>query len=206
MTEETNLPNIELVSEKVHEAWMITKAEQGFHAPAVCPSSNKKSYNESDWQGKERFEDAGLHPKTFKWCDKCHPCLYPYNELSEKDKDLDRSTVAAVYAAILAASPALGGRSIQPEGPSGASAEETGPGGETPNSLEINVEALEKEGWRKNPKCEPDHIVYTEGGVDVIFGPEYGGVWVAGYYIKFKGVSTMQQLLTLELLVNGPKK
>lgn len=66
-----NLPDIEIVSAKVHEAWMASKAAQGV--------TSRKS-------------EAG------------EELIAPYEQLSEPAKELDRGTVRAVYAAIIAAS------------------------------------------------------------------------------------------------------
>lgn len=62
-----NLPSIEDVAAKVHEAWMDSKRAKGVHS--------RKS---------EKGEEL----------------MVPYGELTEESKDLDRSSVAAVYAAI----------------------------------------------------------------------------------------------------------
>lgn len=57
-----------------------------------------KSFLNTDWQNQERLTD--LHnPKFYKWCDKCHSDLYPYNELPENIKEYDRVTVKAVLSA-----------------------------------------------------------------------------------------------------------
>jgi hypothetical protein len=61
------LPDIELVSAKVHEAWMESKLTQGV--------TTRKS---------ESGEEL----------------MVPYQQLSEKAKELDRATVRAVYQAI----------------------------------------------------------------------------------------------------------
>jgi hypothetical protein len=61
------LPDIELVAAKVHEAWMETKRTHGV--------TSRKS---------ETGEEL----------------MVPYEQLSETAKDLDRSSVRAVYAAI----------------------------------------------------------------------------------------------------------
>jgi len=66
-----NLPDIETVSAKVHEAWMESKRAQGVTS---------------------RQSEAG------------EELMVPYGQLSEVAKELDRSTVRAVYAAIAAAS------------------------------------------------------------------------------------------------------
>lgn len=62
------LPDIEVVSAKVHEEWMKTKR--------VMRVDSRKA------------EDG-------------EELMVPYDQLSEKAKDLDRNTVKAVYAAIL---------------------------------------------------------------------------------------------------------
>ena len=62
-----NLPDIEKVSAKVHEAWMEAKRKQGV--------TSRKS---------ETGEEL----------------MVAYEQLSEEAKDLDRSTVRAVYRAI----------------------------------------------------------------------------------------------------------
>jgi hypothetical protein len=62
-----NLPDIEIISAKVHEAWMDAKKAQGI--------TTRKS---------EKGEEL----------------MVPYEQLSETAKELDRSAVRAVYAAI----------------------------------------------------------------------------------------------------------
>ncbi len=62
-----NLPDIEIVAAKVHEAWMDSKKAQGV--------TSRKS---------ETGEEL----------------MVPYEQLSEQAKDLDRSSVRAVYDAI----------------------------------------------------------------------------------------------------------
>ena len=62
-----NLPDVEIVAAKVHEAWIEAKKAQGV--------TSRKS---------ETGEEM----------------MVPYEQLSEPCKDLDRSTVRAVYAAI----------------------------------------------------------------------------------------------------------
>lgn len=98
---ETNnsLPDIELVASKVHDAWWKAKEENGFHAPRDCESENRRGYTQTARQNQERFDDH-FNEKFYKWCDKCHPDMYPYNDLSETVKDYDRTTVKAVYQAI----------------------------------------------------------------------------------------------------------
>ena len=92
--------HLEIVSAKVHDAWWEEKKKQGFHAPNKCQSKNHKSFQDADWRAKERFED--LHnPKFYKWCDKCHTDMYPYEELPENIKEYDRVTVRAVDKALV---------------------------------------------------------------------------------------------------------
>lgn len=62
-----NLPDVDIVSAKVHEAWMDAKKAQGI--------TTRKS---------EKGEEL----------------MVPYEQLSETAKELDRSVVRAVYAAI----------------------------------------------------------------------------------------------------------
>ncbi len=64
------LPDIESVSAKVHEAWIVSKLKQNVTS--------------------RKAEDG-------------EELMVPYEQLSEKAKELDRSTVKAVYAAISAA-------------------------------------------------------------------------------------------------------
>ena len=61
------LPDIELVSAEVHDAWMKSKMSSGINS--------------------RKSEDG-------------EELMIPYEQLSEKAKDLDRNTVKAVYAAI----------------------------------------------------------------------------------------------------------
>jgi capsular polysaccharide biosynthesis protein len=68
--EPMNLPDLELVSAKVHDAWIASKAAQGVTS--------------------RKAEDG-------------EELIAPYEQLSEKAKDLDRGTVRAVYDAIEAA-------------------------------------------------------------------------------------------------------
>lgn len=91
--------NIEKIAEEVHNAWMEEKLSQGFHSPNDCQSSNHESFKKTDWRNQERLTD--LHnTKFYKWCDKCHTDLYPYEELAENIKEYDRVTVRAVISAI----------------------------------------------------------------------------------------------------------
>lgn len=62
-----NLPDIEIVSAKVHEAWMESKLAQGVTS--------------------RKAEDG-------------EELMVPYEQLSEKAKQLDRGSVQAVYNAI----------------------------------------------------------------------------------------------------------
>ena len=87
---------IEMIAEGVHDAWWEEKEKQGFHSPKECKSKNKESYINSSQQGKDRFLDTGLNPKLYRWCNKCHTDMYPYDELSEGIKEYDRVTAKAV--------------------------------------------------------------------------------------------------------------
>lgn len=63
-----NLPDIELVAAKVHDAWIESKKAQGVYS------------RKNETTGEEQMR--------------------PYAELSEQVKDMDRSMVKTVYAAI----------------------------------------------------------------------------------------------------------
>jgi hypothetical protein len=80
--------NVELICDKVHQAWMKKKLDQGFHAPNVCPL-----FDPSD----DKRTDTG---KFIRHCGKCHTDLYPYDELPEHVKEYDRITVKAVIQAL----------------------------------------------------------------------------------------------------------
>lgn len=90
---------IELISEEVHNAWMNEKRDQGFHSPDECQSKNHKGFLNTDCKNQERLTD-NCNIKFYKWCDKCHTDLYPYNELPENIKEYDRVTVITVLEAI----------------------------------------------------------------------------------------------------------
>jgi len=91
--------NIEFLAAKVHDSWWEEKSKQGFHSPLECKSSNKKHFYNSDWKAQDRFYDH-FEPKYYEWCEKCHPNMYPYEELSENVKEYDRVTVETVLNAI----------------------------------------------------------------------------------------------------------
>ena len=91
---------IEKLSENVHAAWLKEKEKQGFHAPVICEGFEHRSYMKSSDQAKERFYTAGLTPELYKWCDKCHTDMYPYDSLSENIKEYDRVTVRTVLEAL----------------------------------------------------------------------------------------------------------
>ena len=65
----------------VHVAWMEKrKKEKGWHDPAECPT--KKST-----PGFELMQG----PSDGKHCPDCHPCMVPYAELPDSEKELDRA-------------------------------------------------------------------------------------------------------------------
>ena len=98
LTKDTTLPDIEIVSEMVHDAWRRQKERQGFHAPIACPSESHQDYLNAKKSG-NNF-DPSIDERKMRWCPMCHPNIYPYGELSEAEKELDRATVRAVYEAI----------------------------------------------------------------------------------------------------------
>lgn len=92
--------NVEFLAEQVHNAWWEEKKKQGFHSPLDCQSKNYKSFKNTDERNQERFYDAGNNPKFYKWCNKCHTDMYPYDELAENIKEYDRVTVKTIIDAI----------------------------------------------------------------------------------------------------------
>lgn len=99
MNAETN-DLIEKLSEKVHDAWLEEKKKQGFHAPIVCESDERKSYMKSYYKQKTDFIVQDFSPESYKWCKKCHVDMYPYGELPENIKEYDRVTVRTVLQAL----------------------------------------------------------------------------------------------------------
>lgn len=91
--------NIESLSKSVHESWEAEKVEQGFHSPNDCQSDNHTSFMKANYRHQQRLED-NKNPKFYKWCDKCHIDMYPYEELPENIKEYDRVTVRTVVNAI----------------------------------------------------------------------------------------------------------
>jgi hypothetical protein len=94
------LPDIEEVSKLVHDAWWKEKKRQGFHAPMDCESDAHKKYESLSSSEKIAEFGEAFDEKRHKWCNKCHPNMYPYEELTEDEKELDRATVRSVYDAI----------------------------------------------------------------------------------------------------------
>lgn len=75
---------VERISARVHDAWWEEKKEQGFHAPLECSHGGVRKHG-------DKFD---------RNCEKCHPDMYPYDELPEQIKDYDRVTVKTVLDAI----------------------------------------------------------------------------------------------------------
>lgn len=67
--------NIELIAERVHDAWWDGKKADGFHPPSECDART----------GDEM-------PSNGRFCDKCHPDMIPYPQLPEGTKEYDRVT------------------------------------------------------------------------------------------------------------------
>jgi len=90
------VPHKEVIASNVHDSWWEEKKKQGFHAPEHCKSQSAADAHAQD------IKSYGHHafPKFYKFCDKCHTDMYPYNDLPENIKDYDRVTVDAVLAAI----------------------------------------------------------------------------------------------------------
>ena len=70
----------EKMGEAVHNAWMEKrKKEKGWHSPEECPS-NRDSI----------VEVSIDHKPSSPRCPQCHPCMRPYKDLPESEKELDR--------------------------------------------------------------------------------------------------------------------
>ena len=68
----------------MHETWTRTKREQGFHHPNEMPS--------------EGWYDSTYHgtvPRPHR-CGKCHDDLIPWEQLPEKQKDINRHAFDAI--------------------------------------------------------------------------------------------------------------
>lgn len=88
--------NSEEVASGVHDAWCDEKKKQGFHPPYECKSKEASVAHTQYMKSYGYYE----FPKFHKFCDKCHPDMYPYEQLPENIKDYYRVTVSAVLKAI----------------------------------------------------------------------------------------------------------
>lgn len=69
----------EKLGEAVHIAWMDKrKKEKGWHHPNECPNCENKYISE-----------PGIPPTPN--CSTCHPCMVPYKDLPDSEKELDRA-------------------------------------------------------------------------------------------------------------------
>jgi hypothetical protein len=73
----------ERMAEVVHQQWMEKRAkEKGWHSPEECPQHPARNNPAIPWN---------LLPKDAKYCENCHPCMRPYADLPDSEKDLDRA-------------------------------------------------------------------------------------------------------------------
>ena len=82
---------LEVIAEKVHEAWAAEKQRQGFASHVWMTVSDKPER----CAGLPHFSAPCTVPK-----DKHHPDMLPYADLAENIKDYDRATVRAVLTAL----------------------------------------------------------------------------------------------------------
>ncbi|MFH1226780.1 MAG: hypothetical protein V1701_02615 [Planctomycetota bacterium] len=115
---DASMPEIaEKLGEAVHNLWMAKrKAEKGWHAPEKCPENNfregslcykccfwlGKSINEfkcsKSMMGYKEFVTKENCPSfSWKMCSDCHPCMRPYSELPDSEKELDRAYPAEFF-------------------------------------------------------------------------------------------------------------
>jgi hypothetical protein len=87
LTEEL-LQLIEVLAENVHDTWAATRLSM-------------------NWQ-------YGIHHDSGN---QLHPCLVPYADLQEDEKDIDRNVVVAIVGSILALGYEI--RRLDPDGPTG---------------------------------------------------------------------------------------
>ena len=71
----------ETIGHLVHESWMKTKREQGFHYPTEFHDTYDCTYP---------WEQLGLP------CDKCHADLVPWEALRKAQKDINRHAFDAL--------------------------------------------------------------------------------------------------------------
>ena len=77
----------ERMGEAVHIAWMEKRRkEKGWHSPEEC-----------DGDTLENLTGKGTRQINIGHCSRCHPCMKPYKDLPESEKDLDRQYPALFF-------------------------------------------------------------------------------------------------------------
>lgn len=99
ITKEQMAEIAERMGEAVHHRWMVKRrAEKGWHAPEdcrtppICPSCNGegKVTTPLTTGGYEAHECLNCSGTGKVKCIACHPCMRPYKELPDSEKELDR--------------------------------------------------------------------------------------------------------------------
>jgi hypothetical protein len=99
LTEEDLWKLTEKMGEAVHIAWMEKrKKEKGWHAPEKCPgppicptcNGTKEVTTPLNTGGSETHKCATCSGKGRVPCIACHPCMVPYKDLPDSEKELDR--------------------------------------------------------------------------------------------------------------------
>jgi len=76
---ESLLVNLELITKRIHEFWLIERAKKGFHPPTQCPNM--------DVSESQKSLESGM------FCDKCDINMYPYTYISEEVKNRRRESI-----------------------------------------------------------------------------------------------------------------
>ncbi len=74
--------DIETVGRIMHDSWTRTKRAQGFHHPAEAHVEYRDGVEAGKWQ---EWQKSNRLP-----CSKCHYDLLPWEQLHEKQKDINR--------------------------------------------------------------------------------------------------------------------
>jgi hypothetical protein len=86
--------SLDEVGKIMHESWTRTKRKQGFHHPKECFSDEAKKAIEIEDRSYGHFQPVG------PFCSKCHLDLVTWDELPEKQKDINRHAFDDVLAEI----------------------------------------------------------------------------------------------------------
>jgi hypothetical protein len=72
---------LNILAEEMHTVWLQEKKEQGFHLPEDCISLSRTYYIAKDNKLEERDKETS-NSETCKWCNRCLPNMYAYEDIS----------------------------------------------------------------------------------------------------------------------------